>query len=85
MKFCEKLKNLIIWKNFGKTVKFSENFRKFWRDAFTSGKYETQFWCYKEFLKKLEIDNNEMCQRILIKYWENFPSIFKILQFLQKF
>ncbi len=47
-------KNLTIWKNFGKTIKFSGNFRKFY--AFTSGKSGIEFWCYKKFLKKLEID-----------------------------
>ncbi len=31
-----------------------ELLRKFY--AFTSGKSETEFWCYKEFLKKLAID-----------------------------
>ncbi len=31
-----------------------KNLRKFY--DFTSGKSGTEFWCYKEFLKKLEID-----------------------------
>ncbi len=30
--------------------------RKFY--AFTLGKPGTEFWCYKEFLKKLEIDKS---------------------------
>ncbi len=55
-----------------------------WWYPFTSGKSETEFWCCKEFLKKLKLINNKMFQRILVKYWD-FQSIFKILQFLQKF
>ncbi len=61
----EKLSNFReTLENFEET---EELFRKFY--AFTSGKSGIQFWCYKEFLKKLEIDKyNEMCQKFLVKY-----------------
>ncbi len=39
-----------FWKN----CKIFKKLRKFY--AFISGKSGTEFWCYKEFFKKLEID-----------------------------
>ncbi len=59
--------------------------RKFY--TFTSGKSETKFWCYKEFLKKLEIDNNEMSKnfsKTLRKFSVNFQDITILTKILKK-
>ncbi len=47
-----------FWKNCQETVENFEEIEEFLRTfyAFTLEKSGSQFWCYKEFLKKLEID-----------------------------
>ncbi len=76
-----KLKFFLNLENFEEMEEFLRKFYTFYEKV---GKFNLILVRLQGIFQNLKLINNEMCQRILVKYWEKFQSIFKILQFLQK-